>query len=395
MKLLQYIRAQFLNRSASLYDMPLMYSMILLIGVGFVMVTSASMPTAERMFNNPFHFTLRHGIFLTLSFVLFAISTSLPMAFWKKANLPLLFLGVLLLIGVLIFGREVNGAKRWIAIGGLNIGQASEAAKLFFFCYLAGYLVRKKAEVQENLKGFVKPLVVFTVYALLILLQPDLGTVVVMFVTTLGLLFLAGAKLWQFFALILVGLGLVIALIAGSEYRRARVIGFMDPWGDPFGKGYQLVQSLMAYGRGDWFGQGLGNSVQKLQYLPEAHTDFIFSVIGEELGFTGVVCVLLVVFTLVFRALIIGSNALKNNKEFEGYFALAIAIWFAFQSMVNVGASAGILPTKGLTLPFVSYGGSSLLVMTIATGILMRIDFETKLTTKQATTRAGSRSKRK
>ncbi len=389
--MVEYIKDQLFNRTSRLFDAPLIYCMVLLVGVGFVMVTSASMPVAERLFNNPMHFTIRHSIFLALSFILLAITVSLPMTFWKRANLPLLFLGVLLLIGVLVFGREVNGAKRWIAIGGFNIGQASEAAKLFFFCYLAGYLVRKKAEVQENLKGFVKPLVVFTVYAALILLQPDLGTVVVMFVTTLGLLFLAGARLWQFFALILVGCGLVIALIATSEYRRARIIGFMDPWGDPFGKGYQLVQSLMAYGRGDWFGQGLGNSVQKLQYLPEAHTDFIFSVIGEELGFVGVVCVLLVVFTLIFRALMIGFNALKNGKDYEGYLALAIAIWFAFQSMVNVGASAGILPTKGLTLPFVSYGGSSLLVMTVAAGILLRIDFELKLTTTQATTRGSKK----
>jgi cell division protein FtsW len=241
--------------------------------------------------------------------------------------------------------------------------------------------------VQENLKGFIKPLAVFMVYAFLILMQPDLGPVVVMFVTTIGLLFLAGARLWQFFALMMTGVGLVILLIASSPYRRARITGFMDPWDDPFGKGYQLVQSLMAYSRGDWFGQGLGNSVQKLQYLPEAHTDFIFAILAEETGFIGVFSVLTVLFVLIFRALNIGFNALKAGKEYEGYLALGIAIWFAFQSMVNVGASAGILPTKGLTLPFVSYGGSSLLVMTVAAGILLRVDFEVKMATKQATTR--------
>ena len=276
-------------------------------------------------------------------------------------------------------------------MGPINI-QASEVAKLFFFSYLAGYLVRKRDEVQENLKGCVKPISVFIVYAGLILLQPDLGTVVVMFVTTVGLLFLAGAKLWQFFALMLSGIGLVIALIVFEPYRWARVVGFLEPWEDPFGKGYQLVQSLMAYGQGGWLGQGLGNSVQKLQYMPHAHNDFIFAVVAEELGFIGVLTILVLLGTLVFRALLIGQRALKANKEYEGYLALGIGIWFAFQSMVNVGASAGILPTKGLTLPFISYGGSSFLVMAIAAGVLLRVDFETKMATKQATPRGNRRS---
>jgi len=376
--------------SAQLYDVPLLYCMLMLIGVGFVMVTSASMPTADRLFGDIYHFTIRHGIFLALSFCLFWITTLVPMSWWKKANPYLLLIGLVLLLVVLIVGREVNGSTRWIPVGPFNI-QASELAKLFFFSYIAGYLVRKREEVQENIKGFAKPIAVFAVYALLILLQPDLGTVVVMFVTTVGLLFLAGAKLWQFFALILTGVALVVGLIVLEPYRMARVVGFLEPWDDPFGKGYQLVQSLMAYSQGDWFGQGLGNSVQKLQYLPEAHTDFIFAVIAEELGFVGVLSILMVLGILVFRALLIGQTALKNGKEYEGYLALAIGIWFAFQTMVNVGASAGILPTKGLTLPFISYGGSSLLMMTIATGILLRVDFETKMATKQATSRGGKR----
>ncbi|WP_338411010.1 MULTISPECIES: cell division protein FtsW [Pseudoalteromonas] len=376
--------------SAQLYDVPLLYCMLMLMGVGFVMVTSASMPTADRLFGNIYHFTIRHGIFLALSFCLFWITTSVPMSWWKKANPYLLLVGLGLLLIVLVVGREVNGSTRWIPIGPFNI-QASELAKLFFFSYISGYLVRKRSEVQENIKGFIKPILVFAAYAGLILMQPDLGTVVVMFVTTVGLLFLAGAKLWQFFVLILTGVALVIGLIVLEPYRMARVIGFLEPWDDPFGKGYQLVQSLMAYSQGDWFGQGLGNSVQKLQYLPEAHTDFIFAVIAEELGFVGVSSILIVLGTLVFRALLIGQNALKNGKEYEGYLALAIGIWFAFQTMVNVGASAGILPTKGLTLPFISYGGSSLLMMTIAAGILLRVDFETKMATKQATSGGAKR----
>ena len=341
--------------SAQLYDVPLLYCVIMLIGLGFVMVTSASMPTADRLFNNPYHIIIRHSMFLAMGFVLFWITCCVPMTWWKRSNPYLLLFGMALLIVVLIVGREVNGAKRWIPVGPVGF-QVAEAAKLFFFSYIAGYLVRKREEVQENIKGFAKPIAVFAVYALLILLQPDLGTVVVMFVTTVGLLFLAGAKLWQFFALILTGVGLVVLLIIVEPYRMARVVGFLEPWDDPFGKGYQLVQSLMAYSQGGWFGQGLGNSVQKLQYLPEAHNDFIFAVIGDELGFIGIVSILMVFGTLVFRALLIGQQALKCGKEYEGYFAFAIGIWFAFQTMVNVGASAGILPTKGLTLPFVSYG---------------------------------------
>nr|WP_275444134.1 cell division protein FtsW [Pseudoalteromonas sp. MM17-2] len=380
-----------LKPSGQLYDVPLIYALLCLIGVGFVMVTSASMPEAERLYENPYHIMIRQAVFVALGFVLFIVAISVKMQWWKVANPYLLLLGLGLLVLVLIVGNEINGSKRWIPMGPINI-QASEVAKLFFFSYLAGYLVRKRDEVQENLKGFVKPISVFIVYAGLILLQPDLGTVVVMFVTTVGLLFLAGAKLWQFFALMLSGIGLVIALIVFEPYRWARVVGFLEPWEDPFGKGYQLVQSLMAYGQGGWLGQGLGNSVQKLQYMPHAHNDFIFAVVAEELGFIGVLTILVLLGTLVFRALLIGQRALKANKEYEGYLALGIGIWFAFQSMVNVGASAGILPTKGLTLPFISYGGSSFLVMAIAAGVLLRVDFETKMATKQATPRGNRRS---
>ncbi|ATC93346.1 cell division protein FtsW [Pseudoalteromonas tunicata] len=390
MTLVEQIQSRFFaKKSDSLFDTSLVYCVLLLVGIGFVMVNSASMPVSERIYNNPYHITTRHCMFLGMSFILFWFSTSIPMTWWKRFNMPLLFVGLGLLILVLIVGREVNGSKRWIPIGPVGL-QAAEVAKLCFFSYIAGYLVRKREEVQENIKGFTKPMIVFAVYAFLILMQPDLGTVLVMFVTTVGLLFLAGAKVWQFLALIMTGAGLVTLLIIFEPYRMARVVSFLEPWDDPFGKGYQLVQSLMAYSRGGWFGQGLGNSVQKLQYLPEAHNDFIFAVIGEELGFIGVVSILLVIGTLVYRAFNIGQKALKAGKEYEGYLALAIGIWIAFQSVVNVGASAGLLPTKGLTLPFVSYGGSSLMVMTIAIGVLLRIDFEVNMATRQAT---GGRKK--
>eukprot|EP00487_Bulimina_marginata_P009912 TRINITY_DN4510_c0_g1_i1.p1 TRINITY_DN4510_c0_g1~~TRINITY_DN4510_c0_g1_i1.p1 ORF type:complete len:268 (+),score=49.13 TRINITY_DN4510_c0_g1_i1:30-833(+) len=258
---------------------------------------------------------------------------------------------MVLLVIVLIVGREVMALSAGYRLALIGF-QVAEAAKSCTFLVISPVTLCENVQrYKKTLKGFAKPIAVFAVYALLILLQPDLGTVVVMFVTTVGLLFLAGAKLWQFFALILTGVGLVVLLIIVEPYRMARVVGFLEPWDDPFGKGYQLVQSLMAYGQGGWFGQGLGNSVQKLQYLPEAHNDFIFAVIGEELGFVGVLSILTVFCVLVFRALLIGQQALKCGKEYEGYFSLAIGIWFAFQTMVNVGASAGILPTKGSTLP--------------------------------------------
>ncbi|MGL5359995.1 MAG: FtsW/RodA/SpoVE family cell cycle protein, partial [Shewanella sp.] len=237
---------------------------------------------------------------------------------------------------------------------------------------------------RENAKGFLKLLVVLGVYAVLILLQPDLGTVVVLFVGTIGLLFLAGARLFDFFALIFVGLLAFVALILLEPYRMRRVTSFMDPWQDPFGSGYQLTQSLMAYGRGDWFGQGLGNSIQKLEYLPEAHTDFIFAVIGEELGFVGILAVLMLLIFIALRAIRLGNLCLVMDKAFEGYLAYAIGIWICFQTVVNVGASIGMLPTKGLTLPFVSYGGSSLWVMTAAAMILLRIDYERRMSLVQA-----------
>jgi cell division protein FtsW len=302
-------------------------------------------------------------------------------------------LAIALLVAVLLVGRNVNGRTRWLALGPITI-QAAEPAKLFLFTYLAGYLVRRYEEVTENLKGFVKPLVVFFVLALLLLLQPDLGTVVVMLVTTIGLLFLAGAKLWQFFALVFVGLMAVVALIVFEEYRMRRITSFLDPWADPFGSGYQLTQSLMAYGRGDWFGQGLGNSLQKLEFLPEAHTDFIVAILAEELGFVGVLCVLALILVLVIKALRIGNQALSRKRPFEGFLAYAIGIWFSFQTAINVGASAGILPTKGLTLPLVSYGGSSLIVMMVATAILLRIDFEMRVDGVQALSKKGAKPKK-
>ena len=356
--------------------------------IGLIMVASSSMPVAERLFGNPFHFIIRHSIYIGLSLLIASIVMQIPLSSWHKHSTHLLIFGIALLVIVLIIGRTVNGSQRWIVLGPITI-QAAEPAKLFFFCYLSAYLVRRRNEVMENIKGFIKPLVVFGLLASLLLFQPDLGTVIVMFVTTFGLLFLAGAKLWQFISIALMGLMSISALAYFSPYRWARVTGFLDPWEDAFGTGYQLTQSLMAYGRGEIFGQGLGNSIQKLEYLPEAHTDFVMAVLAEEFGFVGISAILLLSMTLVFKALLLGRKAVSKEKYFEGFFAYAIGIWFSFQAAVNVGASAGIVPTKGLTMPLISYGGSSMIIMTIALVVLLRIDHEIRLQSIQATSKGG------
>lgn len=366
-----------------LYDRTLLAAVIGLISFGFVMVMSASMPEAQSLKGNPYYFVVRHLVYLVGCVLIAAVVLRIEMQNWQKFS-PLLLLSVgILLLAVLLVGTSVNGATRWLSVGPIRI-QVAELAKLAFAIYMAGYLVRRHEEIRENSKGFYKPIAVFAVYAVLILMQPDLGTVVVLFVGTVGLLFLAGARLLDFFALILTGVMAFVALVLLEPYRMRRVTSFMDPWQDPFGSGYQLTQSLMAYGRGDWFGQGLGNSIQKLEYLPEAHTDFIFAVVGEELGFVGIIVVLTVLLFVALRAIKLGNLCIQIDKPFEGYLAYGIGIWFCFQTVVNVGASIGMLPTKGLTLPFISYGGSSLWVMTAAAMILIRIDHERRLSSIQA-----------
>ncbi len=368
---------------AGYIDMGFVLLALSLLTIGLIFVTSASMPTAARLFDNPFHFAIRHGIYMVMALVAAMVTIQIPMRWWQWSNAWLLLFAIALLLAVLLVGRTVNGSTRWLALGPITI-QAAEPAKLFLFIYLCGYLVRRYEEVTENLKGFIKPLLVLAVVGLLLLLQPDLGTVVVMLTTTIGLLFLAGAKLWQFIGLGVMAISVVAALIFTAEYRIARMRSFMDPWADPFGSGYQLTQSLMAYGRGEWFGQGLGNSLQKLEFLPEAHTDFIAAIMAEEMGFAMILVVLALLFTLVLKALRLGNRALQAERPFEGYLAYAIGIWFSFQTAVNIGASAGILPTKGLTLPLVSYGGNSLIIMAMAVAILIRIDFELRVDGVQA-----------
>ncbi|WP_338859046.1 cell division protein FtsW [Serratia marcescens] len=366
-----------------LYDRTLLWLTFGLAIIGFVMVTSASMPIGQRLADDPFLFAKRDALYLGLAFGLSLVTLRVPMEIWQRYSNVMLLMSIVMLLIVLVVGSSVNGASRWIALGPLRI-QPAELSKLSLFCYLASYLVRKVEEVRSNFWGFCKPMGVMVVLAVLLLAQPDLGTVVVLFITTLVMLFLAGAKMWQFLAIIGSGVFAVVLLIIAEPYRMRRVTSFWNPWADPFGSGYQLTQSLMAFGRGEFWGQGLGNSVQKLEYLPEAHTDFIFSILGEELGYIGVVLALLMVFFVAFRAMSIGRRALEIDQRFSGFLACAIGVWFSFQALVNVGAAAGMLPTKGLTLPLISYGGSSLLIMSTAIVLLLRIDYETRLTKAQA-----------
>ncbi|KHN53313.1 cell division protein FtsW [Pectobacterium fontis] len=374
--------------SVVLYDRTLVWLTLGLAVIGFVMVTSASMPVGQRLASDPFLFAKRDAIYLGLAFGLSLITLRVPMEIWQRYSPVLLLLAMVMLLVVLAVGSSVNGASRWISLGPLRI-QPAELSKLALFCYLSSYMVRKVEEVRNNFWGFCKPMGVMVVLAVLLLAQPDLGTVVVLFITTLAMLFLAGAKMWQFLAIIGSGGFAVGLLIIAEPYRMRRVTSFWNPWDDPFGDGYQLTQSLMAFGRGEFWGQGLGNSVQKLEYLPEAHTDFIFSILGEELGYIGVVLALLMIFFVAFRAMSIGKRALEIDQRFSGFLACSIGVWFSFQTLVNVGAAAGMLPTKGLTLPLISYGGSSLLIMSTAIVLLLRIDFETRLTKAQAFTRGA------
>ncbi|HGJ5858280.1 MAG TPA: cell division protein FtsW [Arsenophonus nasoniae] len=366
-----------------LYDRTLVWLTLGLAIIGFIMVTSASMPVGQRLTQDPFFFAKRDVIYLILSFALALLVLNMPMIWWEKYNFLLLITALILLLVVLVAGSSVNGASRWINTGIVRI-QPAEVAKLALFCYVSSYLVRKTDEVRTRFLGFIKPMCILILMAILLLLQPDLGTVIVLVVTTLALLFLAGARLAPFIIGIVICAVGVIGLIYFEPYRLRRITSFLNPWADPFGSGYQLTQSLMAFGRGELWGQGLGNSIQKLEYLPEAHTDFIFSVLAEELGYIGVVLVLLMLFFVAFRSMMIGKRALDAKQHFSGYLACSIGIWFTFQALVNVGAAAGMLPTKGLTLPLISYGGSSLLIMFIAIAILLRIDFETRLKRAQA-----------
>jgi cell division protein FtsW len=370
------------NAPSTEYDRSLAWAGLLLACIGLVMVYSASIATAESSRftgNNSAWFLLRHGVFLALAFAL-AIGVFLAPVRWWQRSAPWLFLaGVALLVLVLIpgIGREVNGARRWLALPGLS-AQPSELMKLAAVLYAADYTVRKHAVMKSFRRGLLPMLAVMLVVSWLLLREPDFGAFVVIAVTAFGILFLGGMNGRHFVALVgMLGAGFVL-LVLSSPYRLQRIFGFMDPWSDPYGKGYQLSHALIAFGRGEWLGVGLGASVEKLHYLPEAHTDFLLAVIGEELGFAGVALVIALFAWVVVRAFAIGRDAGARERHFAALAAQGIGIWLGFQALINMGVNLGLLPTKGLTLPLMSYGGSGLLVNFIALAILLRIDWENR-----------------
>lgn len=359
------------------FDGTLVVLTSLLIAFGLVMVASSSMVISDGQYGYPFHYLLKQAIFLAMGFAGAFVMTRVPQHYLLKYSLIILGIGLLLLCVVLIpgIGRVVNGSRRWLNFGFIGF-QVSEIVKLCAFIYLASYISRFQAEVKETLKGFFKPMILLALIALLLLREPDFGALVVITSVFLGVLFLAGARTGPFLLLIVGVAGLFSLLIVVAPYRMARLTTFMNPWHNAFGSGYQLTQSLIAFGRGGWVGVGLGNSIQKLFYLPEAHTDFIFAVISEELGFLGELALMVLFAILVWRIFYIGRRAMGKGHIFSGYFCYATALWFAFQVIVNVGVCSGLLPTKGLTLPFISYGGSSILVNCLVMGIIMRASYE-------------------
>jgi cell division protein FtsW len=345
--------------------------------LGLVMMTSASITIADRQVHEPLYFLERQSVGVALGILAAVITMMIPTSVWERLAIPLLALAFLFLIIVLIpgVGHEVNGSRRWLRLGLMNF-QASELARVLLLTYLASYVVRRQAELKENIKGFLKPLGILIGAGGLLLLEPDFGAATVLMATGLGVLFTAGVKLRHFIALVTLAAGGLALIAVTSAYRMKRLTAFLDPWADPFNSGFQLTQSLIAIGRGELFGVGLGSSVQKLFYLPEAHTDFVFAVLAEELGLVGVILTLGLFIALIWRAFHISRLAAEAGLPFQAYCAAAFGIWLGLQTFINIGVNMGILPTKGLTLPLMSYGGSSMLVTLGWLGLLMRIYHE-------------------
>ncbi|MDO4430859.1 MAG: putative lipid II flippase FtsW [Lonepinella koalarum] len=376
----EYQRWTTVTPSNLLYDRALLWLFVVLLLVGLIMVTSASIPIGTRLQNDPFYFAKRDVLYVATSLLTFYITLKIPIDKWKDWQVLIFFIAIFLLLMVAIpgIGKSINGARRWIPLGIMNF-QPAEFAKLALICFLAGYFTRRYDEVRVRKLSAFKPFVVVGLLGALLLLQPDLGSTVVLFVITFGLLFIVGANFLQFAALGVLGAVLFVWLVLTSAYRLKRFTGFMDPFKDPYGTGFQLSNSLMAFGRGEFFGEGLGNSIQKLEYLPEAHTDFVMAVVGEEFGFFGILIMIALLLLLVLRAMKIGRESLQIEQRFKGFFAFGISFWIFFQGFVNLGMAMGLLPTKGLTFPLVSYGGSSLVIMSISIAILLRIDHENRL----------------
>ena len=363
-------------------DLTLFWSVVLLLSLGLVMVYSASiaMSEAEKMTGYRMHyFLMRHAIYLALGVVAAFIAFQIPVAIWQKFAPALFIIGGFLLVIVLIpgLGREVNGSRRWIPLGIMTM-QPSELMKFFAVLYAADYTVRKAAFMHAFKKGFLPMLSVMVFIGALLLREPDFGALVVITLIAMAILFLGGLN-WRVFAGLIVLLAAAfVVLIISSPYRLQRIVGFMDPWADAYGKGYQLSHSLIAFGRGEWLGVGLGGSVEKLFYLPEAHTDFLLAVVAEELGFLGVATVLFLFTLLIYRAFMVGREAMMRERYYAALVAQGIGVWLSVQAFINMGVNMGLLPTKGLTLPFLSYGGTGIIVNCVAVAVLLRIDAENR-----------------
>lgn len=359
------------------YDYWLLFITLSLLMIGMLILASASMGISEYRYHTSLHFLFHQIIYLIsgIFFTLFLIR--LPLVFWEKVGGYLLIATLFLLVFVLVpkVGKEINGSIRWLGFGPFTL-QVSELAKCCVVIFMAGYLVRRKDEVEQRFSGFLKPMVIVVLTSSLLLLEPDFGATVVIVFTVLGMMFLAGARVWQFMFLLLLAAVVLGALAISSPYRMMRLTSFLDPWATPFASGYQLTQSLIAFGRGGMWGVGLGNGIQKLFYLPEAHTDFLFAVLAEEFGIIGELVVLSLFALLVGRIFFLGFMAKKSQENFAAYLAYGLGLLLGLQVVINVGVNMGILPTKGLTLPFMSYGGSSMLFNCGIIAIVLRISHE-------------------
>ena len=349
----------------------------ILMSVGVIIIASASIDYSAINHNDPWFFVKRHLVYLFIALVASAVMLSIPTSFWKRYGWVMFFIACVLLLVVLIpgVGKRVNGSQRWLQLGPITI-QISEIVKLCGVIFFASYLSNSQYILQTQWKELFKPLLMLVLLMWLLLLEPDFGGAVVLAITVGGMLFLAGAKLWQCILLLLSGLGILAALALFTPYRMKRLVTFLDPWKDQFDSGYQLTQSLIAFGRGEWFGLGMGNSIQKLLYLPEAHTDFVFAIFAEEYGFVGGLCLLAVFFLLIVKIFAIAKKTMERNDVFSALAVFGVAILFTAQVIINVGVASGFLPTKGLTLPFISYGGSSLIITCLLISLVLRIEYD-------------------
>lgn len=358
-------------------DKYFVFAIIALLLFGLVMVSSASMAISERLYHSPFHFLIRQMLYVTIGVLAGLYTLRISIEKWQEKSGLMLLLGILMLFLVLVphVGRHINGSTRWIGFGPINL-QVSEFMKLAMVIYMSGYLTRRNHELRMTIFGFLKPMAILGVIALLLLREPDFGALSVIAVTVLSLMFIAGMRVWPFAVLAAVMVLALAVLAISSPYRLERLTTYLNPWANAYGSGYQLTQSLIAFGRGGLLGVGLGGSVQKLFYLPEAHTDFLFSVLAEELGLAGILLTMGLYILLVWRALLIGRRAQAAGLFDGALMAYGFSIWMAIQAAVNMGVTSGLLPTKGLTLPLMSYGGSGIVIDCIVMGILLRIDHE-------------------